>query len=117
MAKRRNRIVHDADLLHGESDDWSIVGDWQLIMWLLAVPTFYYQLRISLDAANAIERAMHDRLRAAMASHVAFGKQLLAVPDASPEQQQEAFKEIVVTINSIVSTLYIDPRALATNGG
>jgi hypothetical protein len=80
MAKRRKRIVHEADLSHGEPHEWSFADDWQLIMWLLAVPAFYYQLRISLHLANAVEVAMHEKLRVAMGSHVAFGKQVLAFP-------------------------------------
>ncbi len=53
MAKRRKEIVHDADLGgDNEPHGWSIADDWQLIMWLMAVPAFYYQLRISLGLAN-----------------------------------------------------------------
>jgi hypothetical protein len=81
MAKRRKRIVHEADLLRGEPDEWSMVDDWQLVMWLMAVNAFYYQLRISLRAANTAEQAMCGKLRTAMASHVAFGKQLIAFPE------------------------------------
>src|SRR5580765_6442040 len=33
--------------------------DWQLIMWFMAVTAFYYELRISLRAANTVERAMY----------------------------------------------------------
>ena len=110
MAKRRNRIVHEADLLHGEPHEWSIADDWQLIMWLLAVPAFYYQLRISLRAANTVERAMYEKLRTARASHVAFGKQLLAFPAVPPELRLQALQETVVTLETIVSTLHLDPR-------
>src|ERR1017187_10908653 len=70
MAKRRRRIVHEADLLQGDPHEWTIADDWQLIMWLLAVPAFYYQLRISLCAADTVEQAMYEKLRAAMTSHV-----------------------------------------------
>ena len=117
MAKRRKRIVHEADLLHGEPDEWSIADDWQLIMWLLAVPAFYYQLRISLRAANTVEQAMYEKLRTAMTSHVAFGKQLLAFPDVPPELRIQALQEMVVTLESIISTLHLDPHALITDGG
>jgi hypothetical protein len=109
MAKRRHRIVHEADLLHDEPYEWSIADDWQLIMWLLAVPAFYYQLRISLRVANAVERAMYEKLRTAMASHVAFGKQLLAFPAVPSELKLQALQETVVTLETIVSTLHSDP--------
>lgn len=110
MAKRRHRIVHEADLLHDEPHEWSIADDWQLTMWLLAVPAFYYQLRISLCAANTVERAMYEKLRAAMATHVAFGKQLLAFPAVPPELRLQALQKIGVTLDTIVSTLHLDPR-------
>jgi hypothetical protein len=110
MAKRRHRIVHEADLLHDKPHEWSIADDWQLIMWLLAVPAFYYQLRISLYAANTAERAMYEKLRAAMATHVAFGKQLLAFPAVPPELRLQALQKIGVTLDTIVSTLHLDPR-------
>jgi hypothetical protein len=111
MAKRRHRIVHEADLSSSEPSDWSIVDDWQLIMWLLAVPTFYYQLRISLGAANNVERAKHERLRTAIARHVAFGNQLLAFPTVPQEMKLQAFQEIGVALKTILSTLHPDPRA------
>jgi hypothetical protein len=84
MAKRRKRIVHEADLSKPTdtvSEVWTIVDDWQLIMWLMAVRGFYYQLRISVNAASAVERAMCERLRKAMQSHVDFGNQLRAFPE------------------------------------
>jgi hypothetical protein len=117
LAKRRQRIVHEADLSGNEPNDWSIADDWQLIMWLLAVPTFYYQLRISLHAASMVERPMYEKLRAAMANHVAFGKQLLAFPAVSRELRLQALQETVVTLESIISTLHLDPRAFTADSG
>jgi hypothetical protein len=117
MAKRRKRIVHDADLLRGELDEWSIADDWQLIMWLLAVLAFYYQLRISRRDANTVERAMHEKLCTAMASHMAFGKQLLAFPAVPRELRLQALQETAVTLESIISTLHLDPRTFFTDNG
>jgi hypothetical protein len=57
MAKRRNRIVHHADL----SDDgavlaaWSVVDHWQLILWNLAVLAFYYEMLVATRTANAVQ--------------------------------------------------------------
>jgi hypothetical protein len=109
MAKRRKRIVHEADLLHGDVHEWSLTDDWQLIMWLLAVPAFYFRLRISLRAANEVEHTIYENLRTAMTSHVAFGKQLLAFPAVPQELRLQALQETVVTLQSIVSTLLMDP--------
>jgi hypothetical protein len=116
MAKRRKRIVHDADLSHGVVHTWTVADDWQLTMWMLAVPAFYYRLRMSLQAASAVERAMHERLRTAMASHVNFGKQLLALPLVSPELQVQAYLELVPTLEGIVATLHLDANDFAAEG-
>jgi hypothetical protein len=112
MAKRRRQIVHEADLLHGDPHEWTIADDWQLIMWLLAVPAFYYQLRISLCAADKVERAMYERLRTAMTRHVMFGKQLLAFLSVAPELRLQALQETSVTLESISSLLRLDPSSL-----
>ena len=117
MAKRRKRIVHEADLLRGDAYEWSMADDWQLIMWLLAVPAFYYRLRISLGVANPVERVKYENLRIAMKGHVAYGKQLLAVPAVPPEQTLQALQEAVAMLKTIISTLQFDPRALSTNRG
>lgn len=111
MAKRRQRIVHEADLLHGDPHEWTIADDWQLIMWLLAVPAFYYQLRISLCAADVIERTMYERLCKAMTNHVMFGKQLLAFPSVAPELRVKALQETLATLESISSLLRLDPHS------
>ena len=108
MAKRRKRIVHEADLSKPTdtvSEAWTIVDDWQLIMWLMAVRAFYYQLRISVNAASAVERAMCERLRKAMQSHVDFGNQLRTFPKVSPELRREALQKTAVTLETIVTLL------------
>jgi hypothetical protein len=117
MAKRRKRIVHEADLLRGDAHEWSMVDDWQLIMWFLAVPAFYYQLRISLGVANPVEGAMYKSLRTAMEGYVEYGKQLVAVTAVPPELALQALQESVATLKSIVSTLHLDPRAFGTDSG
>lgn len=93
MAKRRKRIVHEADFLHGDFHDWTITDDWELIMWLTAVVAFYYQLRISLHAEDIVERAMYKKVRAAMSSHVTFGKQLVSFPAVPQELQLQVLRE------------------------
>jgi hypothetical protein len=117
MAKRRKRIVHEADLLHGEPDEWGFADDWQLFLWLMAVTAFYYQLRISLRAANTVERAMYGKLCTAMARYVAFGKQVIALPEVPPELGIQALQDMVVTLQSISSSLHLDPRVLITDSG
>src|SRR5438552_16303891 len=107
MAKRKNRIVHEADLATRTDTvlkPWGVVDDWQLIMWLMAVSAFYYQLRISIDAASELERNMYERLRKAMLSHIDLANQLRAFPKVPPELQKEALQQTLVTLESIAGT-------------
>jgi hypothetical protein len=108
MMKRRHRIVHEADLsepTHTASEAWGIADEWQLIMWLMAVPAFYYQLRMSLSAASVAESGKYERLRKAMLSHVDFANQLVAFPNVPPEKQIDALMKITVLLESIAATL------------
>lgn len=111
MAKRRHRIVHYADLPRSTDTSaatWGIVDEWQLIMWLMAVPAFYYQLHISVGSASALERVHHARIEKVMQSHVAFAKQLLAFPEVSPELRAEALERIAADLHAMSAALGLD---------
>ena len=115
MAKRRTRIVHDADLRNREAttaDSWGPADEWQLIMWLLAVLAFYYQLRVSIKAANVVEQASCQRVAKAMSNHREFGKRLSAVMATfltrSPESQVEALQSLSATLALTAATLRPD---------
>ena len=108
LAKRRKRIVHDADFSTPNEtvmEKWSIVDHWQLIIWNLAVLAFYYQLLVSTDSANEAERKMLEQVGTAMKGHVEFGKQLLAFPDTPPELWFEALQKMVDTLTAIIGAL------------
>ena len=60
---------------------------------------------------------MYGKLRIAMASHVAFGKQVRALPEVPPELGIQALQDMVVTLESISSTLHLDPHALMSDSG
>ena len=59
---------------------------------------------------------MSERLRTAIASHVAFGKQLLAFPSVPKDLRVQALQEVVATLEGIVATLKLDPRDFMANG-
>jgi hypothetical protein len=108
LAKRRKRIVHEGDL--SQRDDttpglWELADDWQLIMWLMAVPAFYYQLCISIDAASDMERELYKRHRRAMRSHLDFGKKLVACPQVPRELRIEALENMSATLTNMAGTL------------
>lgn len=108
MAKRRNRIVHHADLSKPTDtapEVWGITDDWVLMMWLMAVPAFYCRLRMSVNDRDGVESAKYERLRKAMRSHVDFGKQLMALAEVPPELQKETLEKIVDTLKGTSSIL------------
>lgn len=108
MAKRRKLIVHDADVSTTKDQGvgaWTIVDDWQSIMWLLAVPTFYYQLLISTGVASHLDHDRCKRLRRVMLSHVDFGKKLVNFPKQSRELQLEAVENLSATATDMAAIL------------
>lgn len=120
MAKRRKRIVHEADLSKRTdtvSEAWGVVDDWQLLMWLMAVVAFYFQLRMSVNAASVVERTMYERHRKVMMNHVDFAKQLLAFPKVLPDLRREALLRIVDTLKGIAETLRLDVSDLEPDLG
>lgn len=59
MMKRRHRIVHEADLPSPKdsiSPPWTFDDDFNLILWLLVVPTFHAQLCVSVDPTDEVQR-------------------------------------------------------------
>jgi hypothetical protein len=120
MAKRRTQIVHNADLskpANVVSEAWGIADDWQLVMWLMAVPAFYYQLRVSTKAANEVEVIMCEKYRIAMLSHVEFGNHLLSFPKVSPELRVEALQKTSLLLEKIIAILKIDESNIIQNKG
>lgn len=108
MAKRRNRIVHHADLskpTDTASEAWTIVDDWQLVMWLLAVPRFHSLLRTAIDCNDKVERAIYGKLTQTMDGWVAFGHQLIAFSNAPPELRVEALRKTSECLDSVCAQL------------
>jgi hypothetical protein len=110
MAKRRNRIVHEADLvkkMDSAVKAWTIADDWQLIMWNLAVLAFYFRLGISIDHEDQVARQKYRKLREAMDGFVAFGKQLKALSETPPDlwERMNALQKLSDTLNSVSALL------------
>jgi hypothetical protein len=117
LAKRKNRIVHDADLSNRTAtvvEAWGVIDDWQLIMWLLAVPAFY-QLRASLGIADVVERTRLGNLQEAMQRHVDFGKQLLALPHVEPALRIEAVQKLADTLKRMSAAMKLDVSDFTVN--
>ena len=86
MAKRRHRIVHEADLpkkTDTVSQAWNIADEWQLIMWSVAVPAFYCLLQSALNPEDVVSRETHYKLKQAMDGIVKLGNELVAISTPS----------------------------------
>ena len=107
MARRRNRIVHRADLRDDSTiaDDWNVADEWQLMLWLMAVPAFYHKLRIERGVASAKEAEKYNRTLLAMEHHRTFAKQMLAFPSLAEHLRIQGLQEISATLQTMVASL------------
>jgi len=108
MAKRRKRIVHEADLpkrSDSAPEPWGVADHWQLIMWLTVILTFHSRLCVSLDPADQIEQVRYSKLKEAMDGIVHFGKQLLGFPTVSPEMRTKTLEDVLEILNRVSSLL------------
>jgi len=110
MAKRRHRIVHEADLPKKGAPvlaDWNVSDEWQLIMWMTAVPTFYWQLHSSLDPGNEGARETYIKLRQGMDGIIRLGEELLALL-RTPRDFETALQNtrpLVASLARVIATL------------
>ena len=108
MAKRRNRIVHEADLASNFGtivEPWSIADLWQLTQWNLAVVAFYYQIFIVLTGPHQGIEERYQNARKAMDTNVKFANQLMNFPKGSLELQKKALEEMSESLGSMQSLL------------
>jgi hypothetical protein len=108
MAKRRNRIVHEADLASNSStiaEPWSFIDSWQLIQWNLAVLAFYYQMLIVLTEPHQVFMERYNNARKAMDENIKFGNLLVSFPKRPLELQLRALEDMNESLCSMVSLL------------
>lgn len=118
LAKRRKRIVHNADLSDFDSavlEDWNVADYWQLIMWNLAVVCFFYELIIATNSAGNLERKKYQTLREVMSAHVNFGKQLIEFSEVPPEKRMEALLRVKSTLEYMSASLKSDAHSFSEN--
>jgi hypothetical protein len=107
MARRRNRIVHQADLEDDSTiaDGWNVADEWQLMLWLMAVPAFYYKMRIERGVASAKEAEKYNWNLLAMEHHGTFAKQMLAFPSLPEHLRIQGLQEISATLQTMAASL------------
>lgn len=107
LAKRRHRLSHHADIAERTVEVvWDIADEWQMIMWMLAVQSFYYRLCMEMKVGD-VEKIRENVLRMdeAMNEHVGYGKLMVAAGSGPASQFVEKLAEIGVACNRIVELL------------
>jgi hypothetical protein len=107
MARRRNRIVHEADLASSSTviEPWSIVDTWQIVQWNLAVVPFYYQMLILLTKPHPVFVEKYNNARKAMDENIKFAKQLMHFPKTPSELQLKALSDMKDGLSSVIQLL------------
>jgi hypothetical protein len=107
MAKRRNRIVHEADLSK-KSDTapevWGVTDDWQLLMWLTAVPAFHSLCR-SVHHNDRVAQETYSKLIETKDGLVGFARQLLAFPETPSDMRIKALQSLVDSLDRLSTSL------------
>ena len=115
LAKRRKRIVHNADFPAPAatiSEPWQFADHWQLVMWLLAVSAFYYQLCVSVDSEAIVEEKVHQHHMRAMHEWHNVAKAFIGFSEVPSDQILNAIKEISDMVKKVQDTLSFDANAL-----
>jgi hypothetical protein len=115
LAIRRKRIVHNADLPTPAatiSEPWQLVDTWQLIMWLLAVSAFYYQLCVSIENDTVVEKKAFQNHMDAMHEWHNVAKAFIRFPGVLSDQRLNAIKEIADMVKKVADILPLDRNAL-----
>jgi hypothetical protein len=108
MAKRRTRIVHEADFASRSStvvEPWSVADVWQTLQWNLAVLAFYYQMLIVLTEPRQVFVDKYNKARKAMDENIEFARYLVKFPKEPLEVQKMALKDMSKSLESMMSLL------------
>jgi hypothetical protein len=111
LAKRRQRIVHHADLPDGNASEvlpWSMADEWSLIMWCATVPAFYCLLRSELHPNDAMLRKTYELHRTALDQIVEFGHALKAMGDCPSTNGNDLItraQKIFCSVQQVLTTV------------
>ena len=86
-------------------------------MWFMAVTAFYYELRISLRAANTVERAMYGNFAQQWRAMWCSANKLERCQSCREIVGYKRLQDMVVKLEGTISTLNLDPLALTTDSG
>lgn len=106
LAKRRGRIVHEADFesrLDTAVSDWGVTDFWLLTHWLIATIAFNYRLLELCVGAHDVFRQKYANALSAMEKHREFGMALTGVPaNGTPEEQRQALANLARLLDEVL---------------
>jgi hypothetical protein len=123
FAKRRHRIVHEADLDDGAEDvaQWMVVDTWLLMQWLITIVAFQYKFLAVVTQPTALYTTRYQLARKALDQNVALGHALSAIPNNMREQIQnndlvaaKAFLQELSDRLTAMSSLFTEMKTIET---
>lgn len=120
MAKRRNRIVHYADLPEANGErvkPWDFVDEWLMLQWNITVVTFYYRLLKATGPINAVEQRMLENNESALVQNVELAHAFIEFPNLSPEQLRDGLIKLGERVQKMLDTLKLDTKMFLAPDG
>jgi hypothetical protein len=111
MAKRRNQIVHHADVRDAQNETagpWTFSDNWQLIHWHLAVVAFCHRLRRATGSIGMVEERATQNVEKALVKNVEFANAVIALRNVPPAQYKEELVKMAEIVNDFKETLKLE---------
>jgi hypothetical protein len=107
MARRRNRIVHEADLPLKSTiiAPWGIADLWSLMQWNLTVLAFHFKLLEVLTIQHEVFSRRYDGVRKAMDEHIEFAKLMMNFPKANLADRLVAVQAMQDKLAAVMAAL------------
>jgi hypothetical protein len=111
MAKRRNQIVHHADLPDAQEEavsPWKFADDWQLIHWHLTVVAFCHRLRRTTGSIGLVEERATQNVGKALIKNVEIANAMIALGSLPAKQQKDQLVKMAELVNDLKETLKLE---------
>jgi hypothetical protein len=111
LAKRRNRIVHEADMASQTDvsiEEWGAVDLWWLMQWMIAAIAFNYRLLTVCAGPHPDLLQRYESAKAAMLKNQEYAEVLRKFPGEDLDLQKAAILKLLELLESTMETM--EPR-------
>jgi hypothetical protein len=111
MAKRRNQIVHHADIQEAQDKvvtPWKFADNWQLIHWHLTVVAFSHRLRRATGSIGMVEERAIQNAEKALIKNLEFANAVITLGRVPPEQYKEELVKLAQIVNDFKEALKLE---------